>query len=82
MTADDAYFIEHLRRRLAGDEVAELGVRVEERGGAVVVSGTVSDAVSRDAIMRIAEEESDGSPVLCELRITSAAAPDHAEELP
>jgi hypothetical protein len=82
MTAADDYFIERLRCRLAGDEVAELGVRVEERGGAVVLSGMVADAVSRDAIMRIAEGESDGSPVVCDLRITSAAAPDHAEDLP
>ncbi|MDX2650379.1 BON domain-containing protein [Streptomyces sp. PA03-1a] len=82
MTAADDYLIERLRRRLAGDEVAELGVRVEERGGAVVLSGTVSDAMSRDAIMRIAGEVSGGSPVVCDLRITSSAAPDHAEDLP
>ncbi|MFF7213052.1 BON domain-containing protein [Streptomyces sp. NPDC008238] len=82
MSATDDYFIERLRRRLAGDEVAELGVRVEERGGAVVLSGTVSDVPERDAIVRIAEEEADGSPVVCDLRISSVAAPDHAEELP
>jgi hypothetical protein len=82
MSATDDYCIERVRRRLAGDEVAELGVCVEERGGGVVVSGAVADAEARDAIMRIAEEEADGRPVVCDLRITSAAAPDHAEELP
>ncbi|WP_431951101.1 BON domain-containing protein [Actinacidiphila sp. bgisy167] len=82
MTAADDYLVERLRRRLAGDEVAELGIRVEERGGGVVLSGAVPDAPARDAVVRIAEEESGGSFVVCDLRITSAAAPDHAEELP
>ncbi|MDX2853509.1 BON domain-containing protein [Streptomyces sp. PA03-3a] len=81
MTADH-YFIERLRRRLADDEVAELGVRVEERGGAVVLSGSVPDAPALAAVVRIAEDESGSTPVVCDLRITGAEAPDHAEELP
>ncbi|MEJ8661584.1 MULTISPECIES: BON domain-containing protein [Streptomyces] len=76
------YRIVRLRERLAGDDVAELGIRVEERGGAVLLSGTVATAVRRDEILRIAAEELGETPVRPDLVIVSAEPPDSGEELP
>ncbi|MGW0465148.1 BON domain-containing protein [Streptomyces sp. NPDC003027] len=75
------YVIAHLRDRLAGDEVAELGVRIEMRGGAVLLSGTVPTAARRDQILRIAHEMLGGLPVRSDLVVVCADAPDRSEEL-
>ncbi|GGX73559.1 BON domain-containing protein [Streptomyces minutiscleroticus] len=75
------YRIAHLKERLATELVGELGIRVEARGGSVVVSGTVPSVHCRDEIERIAQEELDGVAVHADIVVAEAAAPDHPEEL-
>lgn len=41
------YRLAHLRERLAAEELGELGVRLEVRGQAVLVTGTVPSAGCR-----------------------------------
>lgn len=48
------YRIEHLRDRLAREDTAELGVRVETHGSRAVVRGRVPDEQCRTAVLRIA----------------------------
>jgi hypothetical protein len=81
-TGHGEYRIERLRERLVGDDVAELGIRIEQRGGAVLLSGAVTTAEQRDEILRIAAEELGGTRVHSALVIVSATAPDRPEELP
>ncbi|MEE1754729.1 hypothetical protein [Streptomyces sp. SP18CS02] len=81
-TADTAeYRIAHLRDRLAGEDIAELGIRIEQRGVTVMLYGTVSSAACKDEILRIAREELAGLPVREDLVVVRATAPDHPEEL-
>ncbi|NBM18243.1 hypothetical protein [Streptomyces sp. GC420] len=75
------YRLAHLRERLAGDEIAELGVRIEMRGSTVLLHGTVSTSACRDEILRIAEEALRGLPVRADLVVADATAPDHPEDL-
>lgn len=75
------YRIAHLQERLVREEIAELGMRVETRGGAVVVSGTAPTTECRDTIVRIAEEELAGVPVRTDIVVADATAPDRPEEL-
>lgn len=75
------YRIAHLQDRLVREEIAELGMRVESRGGTVVVSGTAPTAECRDTIVRIAEEELAGVPVRTDIVVADATAPDRPEEL-
>ncbi|MFI8966448.1 BON domain-containing protein [Streptomyces sp. NPDC053493] len=76
------YRIARLRERLAGDELAELGVQVEQRGTAVLLTGTVPTAAHRDEIVRLAREELTGLVVRADLAVVCADAPDRFEELP
>jgi hypothetical protein len=75
------YRVAHLRDRLAAGELGELGVRVEVRVGAVVITGTVPSAECRDTLLRIAREELDGLSVHSDVVVAENASPDHAEEL-
>jgi hypothetical protein len=75
------YRIAHLRERLAGEEVAELGVRIETRGSTVLLYGTVSTPARRQQILRIAEESLKGLPIRADLVVADTTAPDHPEEL-
>ncbi|MFC9684938.1 BON domain-containing protein [Streptomyces sp. NPDC056948] len=75
------YRIAHLQDRLASGELGELGVRVEARGGTVLLTGTVPSAPCREEILRTALEELAGTPVHSDLVVTGASSPDHAEEL-
>ncbi|MFF8831054.1 hypothetical protein [Streptomyces sp. NPDC015131] len=80
--ADTAeYRIAHLRDRLASEDIAELGVRIEQRGTGVVLYGTVASADCRAEILRIAREELAGLPLHEDLVVVRADAPDHPEEL-
>ncbi|MFF9864833.1 hypothetical protein ACF1G0_05330 [Streptomyces sp. NPDC013953] len=80
--ADTAeYRIAHLRDRLASEDIAELGVRIEQRGASVMVYGTVSSSACRTEILRIAQEELAGLPLREDLVVASANPPDHSEEL-
>lgn len=82
-TGEGAYRVARIRERLAGDDIAELGVRVEERGGAVLLTGTVSSPEQRDGVLRaVADELGDGTPVRSDLVVASTAAPDAHEDLP
>jgi hypothetical protein len=83
MTPSDTieYRIAHLRERLAGEEVAELGVRIETRGSTVLLYGTVSTPARRLQILRIAEESLKGLPIRADLVVADTTAPDHPEEL-
>ncbi|WP_406864742.1 hypothetical protein ABZO31_31560 [Streptomyces sp. HUAS MG47] len=76
------YRIARLRDRLAGDEVAELGVRVELRGDTVLLTGALPTAGRRDEILRLAREELAGLVVRTDLTTPSVDAPDHMEQLP
>ena len=74
MTDDTEYRIEKLRHRLAHGETAELGLRIEARANAVVVSGTVANAECRDEIVRLVEEELAGLPVRLDVIVAEAPA--------
>ncbi|MGW5422218.1 BON domain-containing protein [Streptomyces sp. NPDC003943] len=75
------YRVARLVERLARDDLAELGVRVEERGDAVVLTGTVPTAARREEILRLARAELAGSTVLADVVVACADAPDRWEEL-
>ncbi|MET9443708.1 BON domain-containing protein [Streptomyces sp. NPDC006610] len=75
------YRIARVRDRLAAGDLGELGVRVEVHGASVLVTGTVPTAECRDDVRRLVEEELAGFSVHCDIAVTSAASPDHAEEL-
>lgn len=78
---EDEYRIARLVERLAGDDLAELGVHVEQRGGAVLLTGTVPTASRRDEIVRVARGELTGLTVHADLSVACADAPDRMEEL-
>ncbi|MGG8406519.1 BON domain-containing protein [Streptomyces sp. 12297] len=75
------YRIAHLRDRLAREDIAELGVRVETHGTRAVVSGRVPDEDCRTAVLRIAGEELAGLDWYDDLTVSHVRAPDHSEEL-
>ncbi|MFG2127403.1 BON domain-containing protein [Streptomyces sp. NPDC048751] len=75
------YRVAHLADHLAAGPLGELGVRVEARGEAVLLTGTVPSAQCRDDILRAARDELAGFPVYSDLLVADAASPDHAEEL-
>ncbi|WOX20416.1 BON domain-containing protein [Streptomyces solicathayae] len=77
------YRIEHLRERLAKDDMGELGVRVELRGATVLLVGVVQTAERRDEILRLARAELAGVPVRvrADLVLSGAGPPARHEEL-
>ncbi|MFC9585097.1 hypothetical protein ACFVJ8_20010 [Streptomyces yangpuensis] len=75
------YRVEHLRDRLAREDIAELGVRVEARGASVMVWGVVTDDSSRAAVLRIAADELEGVPWHEDLTVHRAGPPGGAEVL-
>ncbi|GAB2746646.1 BON domain-containing protein [Streptomyces bullii] len=75
------YRVAHLQDHLAGGDLGELGVRVEVRGEAVLLTGTVPSAQCRDEVLRLARDELAGHPVHCDIVVTDTSSPDHAEEL-
>lgn len=75
------YRVAHLRDRLAAGDLGELGVRIEVRGEAVLLTGTVPSARCRDDVRRLAEEHLAGLPVHYDLVVTDSSSPDHAEDL-
>lgn len=81
---DVEYRVAHLRERLAGEELGELGARVEVRPGSVLVTGTVPSAHCRETLLATVREELagiEGIAVRCDVVVAENAAPDHAEEL-
>ncbi|MFE5590049.1 hypothetical protein [Streptomyces sp. NPDC056549] len=78
---ESEYRIARFRERLAREDVAELGVRVEARGAAVLLTGTLTTADRRDEILRLADTELAGIPVHTDLLVACADPPDRPEEL-
>ncbi|MFK3730199.1 BON domain-containing protein [Streptomyces sp. NPDC088090] len=78
---EDEYRIALLRERLAGDGPAELGVRVERRGGVVLLTGTVPNSTRREEILDLARATLTGCTVRTEIAVAGRGAPDHGEEL-
>ncbi|MFE4257887.1 hypothetical protein [Streptomyces sp. NPDC056883] len=75
------YRIEHLRDRLAREDIAELGVRIDARGARAVVRGRVADEECREAVLRIAGEELGDMDWYGDLTVSGHAAPDRPEVL-
>ncbi|MFE9021083.1 BON domain-containing protein [Streptomyces sp. NPDC007808] len=75
------YRLAHLADHLAAGDLGELGVRIELRGEAVLLTGTVPSAQCRDDILRMAREELSGAPVHSDIVVADSTAPDHAEEV-
>jgi hypothetical protein len=75
------YRVAHVAEHLASGDLGELGVRIEIRGEAVLLTGTVPSARCRDDVLRLAREELPGTPVHCDIVVADTSAPDHAEEV-
>ncbi|MEU9351293.1 BON domain-containing protein [Streptomyces griseoloalbus] len=75
------YRVAHLQDRFASGELGELGVRVEVRGGTVLVTGTVPSARCREDVLSTVREELAGLEVHCDVVVSEPSSPDHAEEL-
>ncbi|AYN37987.1 BON domain-containing protein [Streptomyces dangxiongensis] len=75
------YRVAHLAEHLASGNLGELGVRLEMRGEAVLLTGTVPSTQCRDEILRLARAELAGHPVHCDLLVAGTASPDHGEDL-
>ncbi|MDT0464104.1 BON domain-containing protein [Streptomyces gibsoniae] len=75
------YRVAHLLERLAAGHPGELGVRVEVRGEAVQLTGTVASAQSREEILGMVREELAGVPVHSDIVVAETSAPGQAEEL-
>ncbi|MEV6112840.1 BON domain-containing protein [Streptomyces sp. NPDC052109] len=75
------YRVAHLAERLAAGHLGELGVRLELRGDAVLLTGTVPSAQCRDDICHMAREELAGHPVHCDILVAGTSSPDHGEDL-
>ncbi|MEU5219658.1 hypothetical protein AB0G79_26160 [Streptomyces sp. NPDC020807] len=78
---ESEYRIARFKERLAREEVAELGVRVEVRGTAVLLSGTLPTADHRDEVLRLADTELAGIPIRTDLVVACADPPDRPEDL-
>ncbi|MEV6734276.1 MULTISPECIES: hypothetical protein [unclassified Streptomyces] len=83
MTATESieYRIEHLRDRLAREDIAELGVRIDTHGARTVVRGRVADEKCLEAVLRVTGEELAGTDWYADLTVSHHGAPDHPEEL-
>lgn len=75
------YRVAHLRERIAGGPLGELGVRLEVRGETVLLTGTVPSAQCRDDICGLVAGELTGREVHCDVVVADATTPDHAEDL-
>ncbi|MEU2021675.1 hypothetical protein ABZ565_05865 [Streptomyces sp. NPDC016469] len=78
---DIEYRIAHLKERLAAEETADLGIRIENRGSSVTVIGTVPTAHCRAELMDTVSDELAGLTVRYDVVVAEAAAPDHPEEV-
>lgn len=78
--AHTEYRIAHLEERLARSDLAELGMRIEARGDAVHITGTVSSTADREAVLRLAAAELPGVAVRADIALADVTAPDHRPE--
>ena len=79
--ANIEYRIAALEARLAAGALGELGMRVEMRGSAVVVHGTVPTVQCREELLRAVHEELAGLAVHTDIQTAEVSPPDHAEDL-
>ncbi|MEU3295559.1 hypothetical protein ABZ722_24750 [Streptomyces longwoodensis] len=75
------YRVARLGEALAAGPLGELGVRLDVRGGTVLVEGTVPSARCRDDLCGLVRGELADVPVHCDILVADASAPDHAEEV-
>jgi hypothetical protein len=75
------YRIAHLRDRLAAGELGELGIKIEARGGGVLLTGTVPSPRCREQVLSAVHQELAGLTVHCDIAVAENESPDHAEEL-
>ncbi|MEU9206508.1 BON domain-containing protein [Streptomyces sp. NPDC048415] len=75
------YRVAHLRDRLAAGELGELGIKIEVRGGGVLLTGTVPSPPCREEVLRAVHQELAGLAVHCDIAVAENDSPDHAEEL-
>ncbi|MFD3722077.1 hypothetical protein [Streptomyces sp. NPDC058674] len=83
MTGHDMteYRVARLCDRLAHEDLAELGVRVEARGAGVTVRGSVASPECRAEVLRIAAEELDGLDWHEDVTVCRPGPPARPEEL-
>ncbi|MGW4563583.1 hypothetical protein ACWEN3_14600 [Streptomyces sp. NPDC004561] len=75
------YRVAHLADRLASGPLGELGVRLELRGDAVLLTGTVPSADCRDDVLRTVREDLAGHPVHCDILVAGTSSPADGEDL-
>ncbi|MFJ7266681.1 hypothetical protein ACIQV3_08430 [Streptomyces sp. NPDC099050] len=83
MSSEDfiEYRIEHLRDRLARDDIAELGLRIDMHGAHAVLRGSVCSDACRAAVLRAAAEEFEGVPWRADLTVNRPHLSPRPEEL-
>ncbi|WP_030543493.1 hypothetical protein [Streptomyces albus] len=80
-TATTEYRLAHLQERLAREGSGDMGIRLEMRGGSLLLTGTVPSAANREEILRIVAEVLPDVPVHSDIGLTDHRAPDRPEEL-
>ncbi|MFC4031138.1 hypothetical protein ACFO3J_06590 [Streptomyces polygonati] len=75
------YRVAHLHERLVDEGVADLGLRVEDRGGTVIISGSVATEGCRATVLRLADEVLTGLDRHVDVTVAELGAPDRAERL-
>ncbi|KNE78654.1 MULTISPECIES: hypothetical protein [Streptomyces] len=80
-TATTEYRLAHLQERLAREGSGDMGIRLEMRGGSLLLTGTVPSAANREEILRIVAEVLPDVPVRSDIGLTDHSAPGRPEEL-
>ena len=81
-TKHDEYAEAELQRCLAeGDDVAEQGIDITRREGAVLVQGEVESEIRRDAILRCVRESFPDKQVRSEIVLIPVGVPAEAEDV-
>ncbi|NJQ00302.1 BON domain-containing protein [Streptomyces sp. PLAI1-29] len=75
------YRLAHLQERLAREGSGDMGIRLELRGGCLLLTGTVPSAAVRAEILRIVAETLPDVPVRGDIALTDHRAPDRPEEV-
>jgi osmotically-inducible protein OsmY len=79
--ADDLYLGKSLEEAIGDDErTAELGVRVEVRGGRAFLGGTVASASRKEAVAAVVAEHAPALEIVNEITVVDPA--DHGSAEP
>ncbi|MFI5764126.1 MULTISPECIES: hypothetical protein [unclassified Streptomyces] len=83
MSSEDfiEYRIAHLRDRLAREDIAELGLRIDVHGAHAVLRGSVCSDACREAVLRAAAEEFEDLPWRADLTVNRPHLSPRPEEL-